>query len=96
MLSATLFTLALLHLSHISDLSTSTSNLPFQMNRNASSHVYLFVFAGTAAVLSVTVALLNWLVDPLQYYRRAEYPPEYSIRARYQNLGWPGITITMR
>ncbi len=40
-----------------------------------------------ALVGCVLIALVNWLVDPLQYYRRASYPPEFSDQTRYQNPG---------
>ncbi len=48
---------------------------------------YLIWFVATVVVLAPAIALLNWLVDPLEYYRRAAYPPELSTQARYQNPG---------
>jgi len=35
----------------------------------------------------VLTAFVNWLIDPLQFYRRASYPPEFSDQTRYQNPG---------
>jgi hypothetical protein len=48
---------------------------------------YLVTFAVTTLFLVSAVALLNWRVDPLQYYRRAAFQPEFSTSARYQNPG---------
>jgi hypothetical protein len=31
--------------------------------------------------------LFNWAVDPLQFYRRASYRPDFSLQQRYQNPG---------
>jgi hypothetical protein len=39
-----------------------------------------FIVVGAAAV-----AALNWGVDPLQYYRKAKYPPLFQPGKRYQN-----------
>ncbi len=47
----------------------------------------------TITALSLTLLLmgglmgLNFAVDPLQYYRKAEYPPSFSTQQRYQNPG---------
>ncbi|HZG14591.1 MAG TPA: hypothetical protein VE710_06170 [Candidatus Bathyarchaeia archaeon] len=44
-------------------------------------------------VLSLVILLMgvlmgiNFAVDPLQYYRKADYPPSFSTQQRYQNPG---------
>ena len=48
---------------------------------------YLALFAALACALTGLVAFTNWVIDPLQYYRRASYPPEFSDQTRYQNPG---------
>jgi hypothetical protein len=57
------------------------------MDANSSYGRYLATFAATTVALLAAIALMNWRVDPLQYYRRAAYPPEFSMQARYQNPG---------
>jgi len=40
-----------------------------------------------AVLLITAIGTLNWRIDPLQFYRRAAYPPEFVEQARYQNPG---------
>jgi hypothetical protein len=47
----------------------------------------LAIFAILVVALGALTLALNWLVDPLQYYRKASYPPEFCLQARYQNPG---------
>ncbi len=44
-------------------------------------------YALFSALLLLGLAGSNWLVDPLQFFRRAAYPPVYSENQRYQNPG---------
>ena len=48
-------------------------------------------YAVTMACVSLTplaaFALFNWIMDPLQFYRKAAYTPEFSLQQRYQNPG---------
>jgi hypothetical protein len=42
------------------------------------------------ALAAASIALLmgvNFAIDPLQYYRKADYPPAFSTQQRYQNPG---------
>jgi hypothetical protein len=48
-------------------------------------YVSAFLIVSLAPVASI--AVLNWLIDPLQFYRRAAYPPHFSRQQRYQNPG---------
>jgi len=48
---------------------------------------YLAVFAVATILLMAGIAAINWKVDPLQFYRRATYAPEFADQARYQNPG---------
>ncbi len=48
---------------------------------------YLSVFFSVFAVLSVILVAVNWWIDPLQFYRRAAYPPYLSGQKRFQNPG---------
>lgn len=40
-----------------------------------------------AALASGSLVVLNYLVDPLQFYRQARYQPNFSLQQRYQNPG---------
>jgi len=48
---------------------------------------YLGVLLGTVTVTSVILIAINWWIDPLQFYRRAAYPPHLSGQKRFQNPG---------
>ncbi len=48
---------------------------------------YLAIFAALTAAFLATVGVVNWRVDPLQYYRKAAYPPDFADQMRYQNPG---------
>jgi hypothetical protein len=48
---------------------------------------YLAFFVGIAAAVTVGVIWLNWSVDPLQFYRKATYPPYLLFQKRFQNPG---------
>lgn len=48
---------------------------------------YLALLAVLALGLAGAVALLNWLVDPLNFYRRPQRAPFLSEQARYRNPG---------
>ncbi|MDD4735013.1 MAG: hypothetical protein PHP44_02785 [Kiritimatiellae bacterium] len=46
----------------------------------------IFSFVATAFVVVVMVAVLNYIIDPLSYFRLPVlYPPQYSSNQRYQN-----------
>ncbi len=49
------------------------------------NYVWGFLLAAMAPLGAL--ALLNWAVDPLQFYRKAAYAPEFSRQQRYQNPG---------
>jgi hypothetical protein len=46
----------------------------------------LTVLALTLACMAALMAL-NFTIDPLQFYRKADYPPHFSTQQRYQNPG---------
>jgi len=48
---------------------------------------YLRQYAIFALALLFSLGLVNWVVDPLQFYRRAAYRPVFSENQRYQNPG---------
>ena len=48
---------------------------------------YLFIFFGFVAGLSAILIAINWWIDPLQFYRRATYPPYLIGQKRFQNPG---------
>lgn len=50
---------------------------------------FLKIVAATAAALAVAVAGLNWLVDPLQFYRRAPHQPPLLIKEK--RFQYPGL-----
>lgn len=61
---------------------------------------YLLFVAGFALLISAGVCVLNYIVDPLQYYRQASwYAPIFSEEQRYQNPGlarnWEYNTIIL-
>ncbi|MBA4148650.1 MAG: hypothetical protein H0X66_11100 [Verrucomicrobia bacterium] len=47
--------------------------------------------AGLFLLLAGGLLLLNWTLDPLQFYRKANYPPHWTEQRRYQN---PAIART--
>jgi hypothetical protein len=49
--------------------------------------VYLVWYALGCLAAAALVGLVNWRVDPLQFYRRAAYAPVFSDNQRYQNPG---------
>jgi hypothetical protein len=57
---------------------------------NAAGQGYLRWYLAAAALLTLTLAVFNWAVDPLQIYRRAAYEPVFSENQRYQN---PGLAL---
>ncbi|MEI6350242.1 MAG: hypothetical protein WCP06_03955 [Verrucomicrobiota bacterium] len=56
-------------------------------NDKTRASVYLRILASVVFILTISTAFLNWRIDPLQYYRKAAYPPEFSESSRYQNPG---------
>jgi hypothetical protein len=48
---------------------------------------YLKIFAGVTVAGAVGLVALNWLVDPLQFYRKAAYPPLLVGQKRFQAPG---------
>jgi hypothetical protein len=48
---------------------------------------YLAALCGAFALLAGGLLSFNWAVDPLQFYRKADYPPYWSSQKRYQNPG---------
>lgn len=49
---------------------------------------FLLIFSACTASLLIVVAVFNFVVDPLQFYRKAEfYQPSFSMQQRYQNPG---------
>lgn len=48
---------------------------------------YLWLVALFTLLAAAPVAVVNWRVDPLQFYRRASYPPFFNTQARFQNPG---------
>jgi hypothetical protein len=54
---------------------------------NSESNAYLAAYALACLVGVLLVGLVNWRVDPLQFYRRAAYAPVFSENQRYQNPG---------
>ena len=49
---------------------------------------YLRIVIGVMLCGVALVAAINFIVDPLQYYRRASwYPPHFSDNQRFQNPG---------
>ncbi len=63
--------------------STSSSEA---LSGQAGTH-YLRVYAASCLLFGACVGLFNYAVDPLQFYRRAAYPPVFSENQRYQNPG---------
>ncbi len=55
--------------------------------KELSASTYLKLAAALAFVLTAIIAFANWRVDPLQFYRRASYPPLFSRALRFQNPG---------
>jgi hypothetical protein len=48
---------------------------------------YLKILSGVTVAGAVGIVALNWLVDPLQFYRRAAYPPLLIGEKRFQAPG---------
>ena len=48
---------------------------------------YLHWYVASGLALTLLLGLVNWSVDPLQFYRRAAYRPVFSENQRYQNPG---------
>ncbi len=48
---------------------------------------FLGLVFGLTAAMTVSIALLNYRVDPLQFYRKAQYPPLLTGEKRFQNPG---------
>jgi hypothetical protein len=55
--------------------------------KEISASRYLRLCGALALALAALVAAVNWLVDPLQFYRKAAYPPDFAEQARFQNPG---------
>jgi len=55
----------------------------------------LTVLTMSMSLLSLLV-LLNYAVDPLQFYRKAWYPASFSTQQRYQIRVWRNITTMTR
>ncbi len=55
--------------------------------KRISPSLYLWQVIVLAFLLIAVFAALNWVVDPLQFYRRASYFPDFASQSRYQNPG---------
>ena len=55
--------------------------------KELAASTYLKLAAALALALAALIAFANWRVDPLQFYRRASYPPLLSDALRFQNPG---------
>lgn len=52
--------------------------------KTESGRKYLLIFCLTFFCLAAGIAMLNWWVDPLQFYRKAEYPAYLIKEKRFQ------------
>lgn len=48
---------------------------------------WLYTLTAYTTGILFLIVLLNYLIDPLQFYRQASYEPQYSKQQRYQNPG---------
>ncbi len=55
--------------------------------KELTASAYLKLASALALALAMLVAFANWRIDPLQFYRRASYPPLLSDQLRFQNPG---------
>jgi hypothetical protein len=57
---------------------------------------YLTILSGVVVAGAVGIVALNWLVDPLQFDRRAAYPPLLIGEKDFKHRAWRRITTTTR